>query len=337
MPKYIVLSRLNAQGWRVVRERPDRFAEVRRELAALDVKVLHECALFGPYDFLAVVEAPDNLGAFRLEIERQQTGRSRVEILPAIDLDLFIRLLGQTTETVGPYPWQISPWARIVRRLMRYYTITRYVRRYCRPFTVEGGEHLEGLRGPVIFIGNHSSHMDSFVLFMALPRRFRSRVAFGAAADRWFIKGRKGIEKQPWYLSLTMNSFPIQRGGGKSALRYAEWLIEEGWSLVIFPEGTRSTTGKLAHFRHGVSILALSKDVPVVPIYMEGLREMRPKGTQQTKPGPAVAKIGEPIRFPKGTSVADATRTLYRKLEGMREAAHGSAPVRPTLEHAVAT
>jgi 1-acyl-sn-glycerol-3-phosphate acyltransferase len=321
--RYLVLSRVNAEGWRALREHPERIAEVEAELAAIEAKVLYQCALFGPFDFLALVEAPSNLVAFRMAVERGQRGRNRVEILPAIDLDLFVRLLGQTTETVGPYPWQISPWARIVRRLMRHYTMTRWVRRYCRPFTVEGREHLARVKGPVIFIGNHSSHMDAFVLFTALPERFRSRVAFGSAADRWFLKGRKGIEKQPWYLSLTMNSFPIQRGGGRAALRYAEWLIEEGWSLVIFPEGTRSTTGKLAHFRHGVSILALAKRVPVIPIYMEGLREMRPKGTQEIKPGPALATIGEPIRFVEGMQVADATRTLYRAMEGMREGVRG--------------
>jgi long-chain acyl-CoA synthetase len=220
---------------------------------------------------------------------------------------------------VGPYPWQISWWARLVRRLVRYHTITRYVRKYCKPFDVEGREYLAELEHPAIFIGNHSSHMDGFVLFMSLPERFRRRVAFGSAADRWFLKGRKGIQKQPWYLSLTMNSFPIQRGGGRASLRYAEWLLDGRWSLVIFPEGTRSTTGKLANFRHGVSILALAKDVAVVPIYMDGLRELRPKGVQEIKVGPVRVKIGEPIRFPVNTPVAEATRALYDTMERMRE------------------
>jgi len=154
---------------------------------------------------------------------------------------------------------------------------------------------------------------------LSLPERFRRRVAFGSAADRWFLKGRKGIQKQPWYLALTMNCFPIQRGGGRAALSYAEWLLDRSWSLAIFPEGTRSTTGKLASFRHGVSILALAKDVAVVPIFMDGLRELRPKGAQEIKVGPVRVKIGEPIRFAPGTAVADATRVLYNTMERMRE------------------
>jgi len=319
MPRYVLLSRLNARGYEAVRSQPDSIAEANRVLAALDAKVIQQFALMGPYDFLTVVEAPHNLGAIRAVTEREATGRLRTDVLPAIDLDLFVRLLGQTTETVGPYPWQISLWAQVVRRIMRYHTMTRTVWKHCKPFQVEGRERLDGLRNPAIFIGNHSSHMDAFVLFMALPERFRLRVAFGGAADRWFLKGRQGLTKQPWYGSLTMNSFPLQRGGGKAALGYAEWLIDRGWSLVIFPEGTRSTTGKLAAFRHGVSILALTKNVPVVPIYMDGLRELRPKGAREINVGPVTVRIGEPIRFAPGTEVADATRTLYKTMERMRE------------------
>jgi 1-acyl-sn-glycerol-3-phosphate acyltransferase len=319
MPRYMLLTRLNAAGFKTIARHPERIAEVHREFAALDVKILEQYASFGPYDFLTVVEAPNNLAAFRAAVEQEKHGRTRTDVLPAIDLDLFVRLLGQTTETVGPYPWQVSPWARLVRRLMRYHTITRYVWNYCKPFDVEGRECLAKLEHPAIFIGNHSSHMDAFVLFLSLPERFRRRVAFGSAADRWFLKGRKGIQKQPWYMSLTMNCFPIQRGGGRAALSYAEWLLDQRWSLVIFPEGTRSTTGKLAQFRHGVSILALAKDVAVVPIFMDGLRELRPKCTHEIKVGPVRVKIGEPIRFPPDTAVADATRVLYSTMERMRE------------------
>jgi 1-acyl-sn-glycerol-3-phosphate acyltransferase len=314
-----MLSQPTSAGLRHLSQDPDRLDEVRREIEALDVKVVHRYALPGNLSFLTVVDAPNNLGAFRLAVERQSTGRVRTEILPAIDLDLFIRLLGQTTETVGPFRWQTSLWAQVVRRLLRYITFTWQVRTYCKPLVVEGRENLKGFKGPAIFIGNHSSHMDIYTLFYALPERFRLRVAWGGAADRWFIKGRKGLKRQPWYMALTMNVFPVQRGGGRAALSYAEELLDQRWSLVIFPEGTRTTTGKMGHFRHGVAILALAKNVPVVPIWMEGLRELRPKGVTQTKPGPASARIGPPIYFPSGTSVADATHTLYKTMEKMHE------------------
>jgi len=267
-------------------------------------------------------------------VERVSTGRVETKIFPAMDLDLFARLLTQSTETTGPFRWQTSLWARAVRRLLRYDTVTRSVREYCKPLTIEGREHLNDLKGPAIFIGNHSSHMDMFVLFTALPERYRRRIAWGGAADRWFIKGRQGIKKQPWYFALTMNVFPVQRGGGRGALSYAEELLDRGWSLGIFPEGTRTTTGKMGKFRHGVSILALAKNVPVVPVWMEGLRAMRPKGTKEITPGPALARIGPPIHFAPGTTVPDATHTLTRTMERMREEIHHPHRVfpEPTME-----
>jgi 1-acyl-sn-glycerol-3-phosphate acyltransferase len=319
MPLYVMISQPTTEALRHLSRNPDRLDEVRREIEALDAKVVHRYALPDTMSFLTVVDAPNNLGAFRLAVERQGTGRVHTEIMPAIDLDLFIRLLGQTTETVGPFRWQTSLWAQIVRRLLRYPTFTWHVRTYCKPLTIEGRENLKGFKGPAIFIGNHSSHMDIHTLFAALPERFRWRVAWGGAADRWFIKGRKGLKRQPWYMTLTMNVFPVQRGGGRAALSYAEELLDRRWSLVIFPEGTRTTTGKMGHFRHGVAILALAKSVPVVPIWLEGLRELRPKGVTETKPGPALARIGPPIYFPAGTTVADATHTLYKTMEKMRD------------------
>lgn len=319
MPLYLMLSRPNTEGLHHLRKNPDRLDEVRREIEAVDAKIVHRYALPGNLSFLTVVDAPNNLGAFRLAVERQSSGRVHTDIFPAIDLELFTRLLSQTTETVGPFRWQTSLWAQVARRLLRYDTITRTVHKFCKPLLIEGREALKGLRGPAIFIGNHSSHMDLFVLFSALPERFRLRTAWGGAADRWFIKGRKGIKKQPWYMALTMNVFPVQRGGGKAALSYAEELIDKGWSLVIFPEGTRTTTGKLSHFRHGVSILALARNLPVVPIWMEGLREMRPKGSTETRPGPALARIGPPIHFPANTTVTEATHLLHKTMENMRD------------------
>jgi 1-acyl-sn-glycerol-3-phosphate acyltransferase len=319
MPLYIMLSQSTSEGLRLLRKDPDLLDDVRRQVEALDAKIVHRYALPGTLGFMTVVDAPNNLGAFRLAVERHSTGRVRTDILPAIDLDLFVRLLSQTTETVGPYRWQTSLWARVIRRLLQYDTFTRQVRTYCKPLTIEGREHLKNLKGTVIFIGNHSSHMDAPVLFHTLPPRFRQRIAWGAAADRWFIKGRKGIKKQPWYMALTMNAFPVHRGGGRAALSYAEELLGRGWSLVIFPEGTRTTTGKMGHFRQGVSILALAKNVPVVPIWLEGLRALRPKGATETRPGPTLARIGPPIHFAPGTAVPEATHTLYRTMEKMRD------------------
>ena len=66
----------------------------------------------------------------------------------------------------------------------------------------------------------------------------------------------------------------------------------------------------LGEFRHGVSLLALKHDVPVVPIVMKGLRELRPKGAKEIKPGPVSSSILPPMHFAQGTKVEEATAAM---------------------------
>lgn len=225
----------------------------------------------------------------------------------------------------GPHPWQIRPWARLVRRAMRHRAYTRWVERYCKPLTVTGQTSFEALEGPCIVIANHQSHMDTLVLFEALPDAVKPNLYFGAAQDRWYVKGRRKLVLQPWYQSLVLGNFPIRRGGGSAALDHARWLLRRGRHVCIFPEGTRATREGLGRFRHGVALLALELDLPVVPVYLSGLKAMRPKGQLEVRPGPAGAEILPPIRFAPGTAVEEATATLWSALNE-RHLAHHPEP-----------
>jgi 1-acyl-sn-glycerol-3-phosphate acyltransferase len=320
MGSYIILSKLNSSRLKTVRGRPEAVQGLVEEVAALDGKVVAQYALLGDEDFCTIVSLPDNAAAHLL------TGQSPIgtkrTILPAIDLPLFVRLLGQTTETEGPHRWQVQWWARTLRPLAFWYSTGRKMRKYMQPYRVLGQERLRDLKGPAIFIANHASHMDMPALYYALPRRFRSRVASGSAADRWFIKGRKGMTNQPWYASLS-GSFPITRGGGSATLDYPKWLIDKGESIIIFPEGTRSRSGKMSRFKHGPSILAVSKGVPVVPLYLQGTRAIRATGSREMTPGPVTVLIGEPLHFPADAQVPDVTRALFHAVDGLRREEQG--------------
>ncbi|MFN3239415.1 MAG: lysophospholipid acyltransferase family protein [Pseudomonadales bacterium] len=210
----------------------------------------------------------------------------------------------------GPHPWQIQPWAKSVRRVMRHKEYTRWTDEYCTPLNIQGREHLDDLNEPAIFIANHQSHMDTPVIMATLPERIRDDILFGAAQDRWFVKGKEKLILQPWYQSLVLGNFPIMRGGGSKALSYASWLLDQGSHICIFPEGTRAMSDELGEFRHGVSLLALKHNVPVVPVVMKGLRELRPKGARHIKPGPVSSSILEPLRFEPGTTVEAATEVM---------------------------
>jgi len=300
--------------------------DLSEELSGVDAKIVEQYALLGTHDFLTVVDVPVPLDAFKLSIaDRGAEGVVR-SIFPAMDLPLFVRLIGQTTETVGPHRWQTRLPARTVRSVLQWHYYGAPVRNYCKPLDIRGTENVADLNGrPVIFIGNHTSHMDSMVMLYSIPKQYRTRVFFGGAADRWFLKGRKGIKKQGWWNSL-LGTFPVHRSAGSATLDYPKWLIDKGFSIAIFPEGTRSGSGKLGKFRHGVAVLALAKDVPVVPMYFAGLAAIRPKGSQELTPAPAVAMLGRPIRFEPGTSVPDATRILRQAVEALRDQVNGAAP-----------
>jgi 1-acyl-sn-glycerol-3-phosphate acyltransferase len=318
MPRYVVLSRLTHEGRRGVPERFRTRSSLEGEAAAVGGRVLEQYATLGEYDFCAIVELPNNAAAQLLgSAVAGARGVDRV-VAPAIDLPLFTRLLGQTTQTTGPHAWQVLLAARLFRSAVRPIISTRWARRYFRPFVVSGLDRVDSLRGPAIFIANHASHFDAFAFIEALPRRYRNNIYFGSAADRWYIKGRRELYKQGWWRSLAYGSFPIQRGGGSKTLAYAETLIDRGGSIGIFPEGTRTTTGKIGKFKPGPSILALKKNVPVVPLFMDGLRHLLPKDGNQMRAGPVQVEFGDPIRFLPGTDVDAATRTLRHELEELK-------------------
>jgi len=333
MPVYIMLSRIGPASKRAVLENPDRLRDIRRQLEAWEATILADYHLMGEFDHCVIFEISDNFRAQRAVLQEEFQLAPETLLLPAMDLPLFQRLVAQEIRTEGPHKWQVQGWAKTLRLCFRWYHFSRYIWRYCKPFTVTGRQHFNGVSGPCIVVGNHTSHFDALAIYHGLPQRIKFNIYFGAAADRWFLKdggGRRELALQPWYNSLIGASFPIRRGGGSATLDYSRWLLDQGASLVIFPEGTRSTSRRLSRFKHGVSLLALEQQVPVVPVYLTGLARLRPKGSKEIHPGPAGAHIQPPITFPPGTGVPEATRMIYEALNvpHQRVLAHGDAAAR---------
>jgi 1-acyl-sn-glycerol-3-phosphate acyltransferase len=228
----------------------------------------------------------------------------------------------------GPHHWQIQWWARIVRRLWRQRAYTQWLTQACSQIEIFGEEHLATIDGPCVFIANHQSHIDTLLAHAALPEAVRSRLYFGAAQDRWFVKGKKKLTLKPWYQSLALGNFPILRGGGADALAYAHWLLRHGQHVFLFPEGTRATSDELGVFKHGATLLALENDVPIVPLYLAGLREIRPKGSRDVRRGLASVEFLSPLRFAPNSDVAAATAVIRERMQSVhRRYQQAIAPV----------
>jgi uncharacterized protein with GYD domain len=90
MPYYILLSNLTDEGWKTVKDRPERIKEVNRELEAFGVRVIRQYAVLGPYDFVNVVEAPNNETIARVSIELGARGTIKMMSMAAVPIDEFI-------------------------------------------------------------------------------------------------------------------------------------------------------------------------------------------------------------------------------------------------------
>jgi uncharacterized protein with GYD domain len=93
LPIYILLSNLTDEGWKTVKEKPERIKEVNREIENFGVKVLYQYATLGPYDFVNIVDAPDNKTIARLSIELGSRGTIQIKSMPAIPVDEFINAI----------------------------------------------------------------------------------------------------------------------------------------------------------------------------------------------------------------------------------------------------
>ncbi len=172
--------------------------------------------------------------------------------------------------------------------------------------TVTGLENLRGLRGPVIFAANHQSHLDTPVIFASLPLAWRQRIA--PAMRKEYFDAHFHPERYPparrcpnsllyFLVTLLFNGFPIPQTetGARESIRYMGELVEEGWSILIFPEGERSTTGETGRFFPGVGLIASHLRLPVVPVRLHGAGRILPPHARVPHPGTVQVAFGPPV------------------------------------------
>ena len=163
---------------------------------------------------------------------------------------------------------------------------------------VDGRDRLESLQGPAIFAANHNSHVDTPLVLTTLPDRFRHRTAVAAGADYFFDRRWKGAL---W--AATTNAIPIERARvSPQSTKLAVSILEDGWSLVIFPEGGRSPDGWGQSHRAGAAYLAVRTRAPVVPVHLSGTRRILKKGGKTVRPAHTWVTFGRPLWVEEGES-----------------------------------
>lgn len=231
------------------------------------------------------------------------------------DLEHIIKEKKPTPVTPALAQWPRMAWARVVRMLGQP-VLFLFTRIFVK-LTVRGTENLEGLDTPGLFMPNHTSYLDSLIVAMALPARVRSKSSFAAARDVlyetfWYIA---------WFTDLFFNSFPLQRGESsniRSGLENIGAMLDAGYSVIIFPEGQMSESGNLLPLKPGAGLIAIEMGTWVVPIRIEGAREVLPYAYIMPRKlrYPVTVTFGKPIKFNRlKENYSQAVEKIYSALE----------------------
>jgi long-chain acyl-CoA synthetase len=228
------------------------------------------------------------------------------------DLEVLARPLdaGAGAVLVAAEPIDFPSWNRSAPiRALRRASLPTWILPLGKIFVsleVRGLEHLEGIRGPVIFAANHQSHLDGPMILQALPPRWRYRVAPAMAKEFFkahfypdqFTKAAWLTNSMNYYLSSAFfNAFPLpqRETGTRQTLRYIGELVGGGYSILIFPEGRRTEAGEINRFQPGVGMIASRLNVPVVPVRLDGLDRVLHHSWKFPRRGRGLVAFGPPM------------------------------------------
>jgi long-chain acyl-CoA synthetase len=290
----------------------------------------------------AAFDQPSNL-----EADLNLSSLDRVELLGALE-DRYLVDLSETRfatlKTVGDlesmlqgklpprtpyhYPAWVQRWPTTWVRLTAHYLLLRPAVFLLGWPRISGRENLRGLRGPVLVVCNHIDDVDVGFVQTALPAHFRHHLATATGGEalealRTPPPGRgflcAAYDRMKWILGVSLlNLFPLPREAGfRESFAFAGESVDRGYSILVFPEGHHTPDGKIAPFRAGVGLLAKNLAIPVVPMRIDGLFDLKQARKRFAPPGKIKLKIGTPLRFPSAYEPATIATELQRVVENL--------------------
>ena len=303
--------------------RPRAEVDRRSRLLGLLARLCPPGTAIGPASDLTLDLGLDSLSRVELAVQLETELGVSVEDGDLTTLATVAELIalvdrGEAVSRPVAFPaWALCHPAQAARAGLQTAVLFPVHALFCSPFRVDGVEHLAGVDSPVLLVANHSSHLDTPSILRALPRRLRARVAVAAAADYFFRTRALACT-----VSLLLNAFPFSREGAvRSSLERCGDLADHGWSVLVYPEGTRSPTGDLQPFRSGIGLLATELHVPVVPIGVEGTHELLPKGRRLPRRGPVTVRFGRPLRPDPAEDRGLVAARLVREVAALQQSA----------------
>jgi len=264
----------------------------------------------------------------RFQVELNETSFANARTVA--DLEQLLREpAARCNEYIYPRWTQRAP-ARWLR-LTVYYTLVWPATQILAHPKIAGRENLRRVRGPVLVISNHvTRRADIGLILTALPLRFRHRLATAmggetlqhlrCAPSDWFFAKRWAYQLGYWLVTGLFNVFPLpQHSGFRESFRFAGESADRGYSVLVFPEGevNNSETGEMAPFQGGIGLLAENLRLPIVPMRLDGIWEMKRGHRRFAHLGEITVRIGAPVIFPPGTpadEIASRLESLVRAL-----------------------
>lgn len=297
-------------------------------------------------------DAPVNVGASDRLADLKLDSLGRVELLSALEDRYQISLdeaaftaattvgevervvRGEVEEQVAtpyPYPrwtrWRVVRWIRVVL----YYTILLPITLVMSRMSVAGREHVAKIHGPVLFVVNHVTLADHALVLAGLPLRLRHRVAIAMEGEhlRNWLHPPAGVSvslrlrwlAQYFLVNTFFHVFPLpKKSGFRQSFAYAGECVDRGESVLIFPEGTRAPRGtmQMGKFKAGIGVLAQELQIPIVPVRLEGLYELKRRKQYFAEPGMVRVVFGEPVRFGPETTATTIAEELERRVCSLR-------------------
>jgi long-chain acyl-CoA synthetase len=278
---------------------------------------------------LSSLDRVELLGALedRYQVDLSETRFGAVRTVGDLDKILRGDASGKVQQKSGyHYPRWTLRWPATWLRFLAHYL-------WLRPSIVllgwpriEGRENLRGVTGPLLVVCNHIADVDFAFVQTALPARFRHRLATATRGEdlealrtpppsRGFFGSM--YDRMLWFFGVSLlNLFPLPRGAGfRQSFDYAGEAVDRGYSILVFPEGRHTVDGNINSFRAGIGLLAHNLGVPILPMRISGLFEVKRAGKRFAAPWKIRVRIGQPMKFEPGTDPARIAAALQKAVE----------------------
>ncbi len=268
--------------------------------------------------------------------DRYQVDLDEARFTEAATLGDLENMLAGTGPRAGGYgfPRWAQGWPLRAIRTAVYHLLTWPATMILAAPHIVGRENLRGVSGPLLVACNHVTEIDIGFVLAALPWRWRTRLATAMVGERligmrlgtwrpgnsspseaagWFWRALDFID---YFLVVSLfNVFPLPKESGfRESFSFAGELVDQGSSVLVFPEGALTKDGSLQPFRSGIGVLATHLGIPVLPVRIDGLYQARVRGRKFVGPGKIVVRLGRPVSYRPDENPNSIARDLERRM-----------------------